>query len=93
MRDIFKTSLEFVPSDFGYIIEPGHGMKGKQKWLHDNADIEEMYTNFLKKRDVLLWCYSSSQATSKVTAKKRSSETLPVDCKTKSACLKQNKRC
>ena len=90
MRDIFKTSLEFVPSDFGY-IEPGHGMKGKQKWLHDNADIEEMYTHFLKKRDVLLWCYSSSQATSKVTGKKRSSETLPVDCKTKSACLSKIK--
>ena len=44
--------------DMGF-IEPGHGVKGKQQWLTENADLEEMYALFKKKtRNCSLVLYS-----------------------------------
>ena len=41
----FKDSLEIVACQIGY-IEPGHGLKGKQRWLSHEEDIEAMYASF-----------------------------------------------
>ena len=40
----------------GY-YEPGHGAKGKKRYITDNDDIEEMKKVYEKKKEVLLWCY------------------------------------
>ena len=34
---------------FGYII-PGHGLKGKQEWITEDGDLENMYEVFCKKK-------------------------------------------
>ena len=40
----------------GY-IEPGHGAKGKQRWLASPEDLKDMYTAHEGKKEILLWCY------------------------------------
>lgn len=40
----------------GY-VEPGHGAKGKQRWLISDADVAEMYKIYQNKKEILLWCY------------------------------------
>lgn len=37
----------------GY-IEPGHGCKGKQRWLYSDEDLQEMYSIW---DEILLWCF------------------------------------
>ena len=46
-----------VDGGFGY-IEPGHGVKGKQRWLMNNEDVADMYTVHEGKKEILLWCYA-----------------------------------
>ena len=53
-----ESCRDKVPSDIeqlGY-IEPGHGSKGKLRWLLNDQDIEDMYKIYLQKREILLWC-------------------------------------
>ena len=40
----------------GY-IEPGHGCKGKQRWLYSDEDLQEMYSIYSGKDEILLWCF------------------------------------
>jgi len=40
--------LKYQVTDIGY-IEPGHGLKGKQRTLIDNDDIDEMYDMYKRK--------------------------------------------
>ena len=40
----------------GY-YEPGHGSKGKKRWLMDNDDVREMLKIYSKKKEILLWCH------------------------------------
>ncbi len=42
-------------------VEPGHGLKGKQHWLNDDDDLDEMYQNF-RSRCVLFWCFDPQSA-------------------------------
>lgn len=35
-------SLDLSTDDFGY-IEPWHGLKGRQRWLFGDDDLQEMY--------------------------------------------------
>ena len=46
-----------VDGGFGY-IEPGHGVKGRQKRLMSNDDIADMYAFHDGKKEILLWRYS-----------------------------------
>ena len=39
-------------------IEPGHGAKGCQRWLHDDGDLKDMYDLYKGKKEIMLWCYS-----------------------------------
>lgn len=45
--------------ELGY-YEPGHGTKGKKRWLIDDEDLKDMKKAFQKKKEVLLWCYDPS---------------------------------
>ena len=45
---------------FGY-IEPGRGVKGKQRWLLSDEDVADMYTLHNGKKEILLWCYSAQE--------------------------------
>ena len=46
---------------FGY-IEPGRGVKGKQRWLLSDEDVADMYTLHNGKKEILLWCYSAQES-------------------------------
>ena len=52
-----KVSLE----NFGY-IEPGRGVKGKQRWLACSEDLEELYEVHQGKKEILLWCNVTNHA-------------------------------
>ncbi len=57
-KTLVESCRDKVPSDIeqlGY-IEPGHGSKGKLRWLLNDQDIEDMYKVYLRKREILLWC-------------------------------------
>lgn len=54
-ESIVSLSLESV----GY-VEPGHGPRGKQRWLISDADVAEMYELHCGKKEILLWCYNKS---------------------------------
>lgn len=46
--------------ELGY-HEPGHGTKGKKRWLTCDEDMEDMKELYKKKKtEVLLWCYDPS---------------------------------
>lgn len=38
-------------------FEPGHGLKGRQKWLLDDDDVLEMYVMHKKKHKVMLYAF------------------------------------
>lgn len=66
--ETMRSLEEFIKSKFsefsdsanmmsiGY-IEPGHGWKGKQLWLNNDDDIEDLYRACQKMKTILLWCY------------------------------------
>ena len=52
-------------------------MEQKEKrWLTDTEDIDEMKKLYMKKKEVLLWCYDPSIT----PTKKRSSTQRQIDC-------------
>ena len=55
LKDSFHRGLEIVPSEFG-LTEPGHSLKGRLRWMHDDADLDKMYNDYPKK---LAWCYTA----------------------------------
>ena len=48
--------LTSVIDQVGY-IEPGHGAKGRQRWLSASEDLKDMYLQRQKKLEILFWCY------------------------------------
>ena len=75
IKEILISTLENVPStidQLGY-IEPGHGAKGKQRWLSGQDDLKDMYSLHQNRQEILLWCFSDSQAANK--KRKHSPET------------------
>lgn len=53
----------------GY-IEPGHGLRGKQRWLTSNSDLDELYCQLQGKKEVLLWTFAP-ETTEHTSGKKR----------------------
>lgn len=47
----------------GY-IEPGHGLRGKQRWLNSDEDLEEMYVKF-RGKEITLWCFGKDETSKK----------------------------
>ena len=60
MKTALKQVDDHVGDSIGY-IEPGHGLKGKQKWLLDDDDVSEMYAIHKNKREVMLYAFVDSQ--------------------------------
>ena len=50
--------------EFGF-IEPGHGLKGKKEWISGDDDMFEMVEMHKEKKEIMLWCYSTSESSSK----------------------------
>ena len=67
--EALQDSVEIPLSVIGY-IEPGHGMRGKQRWLSSDEDLKDMYEVFDGKNEIMLWCYSPQQSSSGVTGKR-----------------------
>ena len=62
----------------GY-IEPGHGAKGRQRWLHDESDLTDLYQLYKGKKEIMLWCHSSCNTS---RPRSRSPRTRNTSCST-----------
>lgn len=69
---------------FGY-ISPGHGFKGRQQWINDDSDLDEMYEVFHSKKEILIWCLLPREKPGERKSSKRGAE--------KSDCDKSSKKC
>ena len=73
VKDRLSELLKYQVTDIGY-IEPGHGLKGKQRTLIDNDDIDEMYDMYKRKRCyITLWCCTCVNGGTERPSKKRRS--------------------
>ena len=67
LRDKLATSINLQPGEeenleVGYIAA-GHGLRGKQCWVVDADDIEQMYEEYEKKKEIFLWCFPKNKPT------------------------------
>ena len=49
----------------GY-TEPGHGLRGKQRWLSSDDDLCTMYETYQGIQEVLLWCFGENKGTKRL---------------------------
>ncbi len=67
--------------EFGY-IGPGHGARGKQRWIINDDDLEDMYSEYQGKKEVILWLLSMPTSdASKTKTRSRSPVRHPEDDK------------
>lgn len=52
--------LDLRSVEMGY-VEPGHGMKGRKMWINTDEDVKMMYVKHVKKKSLLLWCYTDEK--------------------------------
>ena len=59
VRDSMGDKVEEDLKKLGY-IEPGHGLRGKQRWLNEDSDLTELYTLYhtVNRKEILLWCFA-----------------------------------
>lgn len=93
MQEMNKFLCNFLKHDignFGY-IEPGHGLKGRQQWIVQDTDVQEMYRAYSKRREILLWCVQpSANVTKNSESRKRSSPaSVPEADKGKRSCTQK----
>ena len=50
-----QLSDQMIGNQIGY-ISSGHGLKGRQIWLNDDNDVEEMYKTCHGRKEITLWC-------------------------------------
>ena len=59
--DDMKTQLRLqyaihLPEvDDGY-MEPGHGLKGRKRWIHVDDDLRDMYAAYGTRKEVVICC-------------------------------------
>ena len=68
-----KGQVEDPIRQLGY-IEPGHGLRGKQRWLSTNKDMNGMYQLHQRRKELLLWTYAVSVASAGVGKKRPRSD-------------------
>ena len=51
-----KSKILEKPTQLGF-IEPGHGLRGKQKWINEEDELKEMYDLHQGKDQIILWCF------------------------------------
>ena len=59
MKESLTSVLKFPFDNSGY-IEPGH--KGRQQWIVQDEDVQEMYKSYCKCQEILFWCIQPSTA-------------------------------
>ena len=57
----FNQQVQDPIKQIGY-IEPGHGLRGKVRWLSSNVDLQEMYKTCMGKRELVLWTYAIEES-------------------------------
>ena len=63
MGDMKKALAESFPTfitkeselEFGYIA-PGHGVRGQQRWIADDIDLQDMYAEY-RGKEITLWFF------------------------------------
>ena len=48
----------------GY-VSPGHGVRGKQQWLSDDIDLDDMYEEYDGEKEITIWFYQSEEKNKK----------------------------
>ncbi len=71
----FKDKLGTL-KQIGY-IEPGHGLRGKQRWLSSDDDLCTMYETHSGNTEILLWCFEE-RGTKRSLEEKSPSESGPA---------------
>ena len=61
IEECCESNVSLPIDSLGY-VEPGHGAKGKQRWLITDADVTDMYKAHQGKKEILLWCYSKGSS-------------------------------
>ena len=76
--ETFQDQLPAKLSTLGY-IEPGHGLRGKQRWLVKDSDLEEMYKVCTGKGEIIFWtvCRQASGADAERVSESQSKGTKP----------------
>ena len=87
VKENLASFVQGVPSTIDQVgyIEPGHGVKGKQRWLSVSEDLEDMYTLHQQKHEILLWCYA-------IRPKQSTSNSKPSTSNSKPSTSKSSKR-
>ena len=62
--------------EMGY-IEPGHGARGKQRWILNAGDLEDMYEAYSRKTEIMLWVYAPASECSSQSGRKHSRSPFP----------------
>ena len=71
LKNVLETHLASAKkpvTSVGY-VEPGHGAKGKQRWIINNEDLEDMYKIHEGKSEILMWCYEQTESDSSKSSK------------------------
>ena len=67
-------------------ISPGHGVRGRQQWISDDIDIEDMYKEYKGKKEITLWFYANAHSEEQTKKGKKQSHSPGTDESTKRAC-------
>ena len=84
-----QDKLRSESGDHGEIVEmgytePGHGAQGKQRWILNAGDLEDMYEAYSGKTEIMLWVYAPASECSSQSERKRSRSPLPSEKEPKS---------
>ena len=73
----FRDKVSDPVQSIGY-IEPGHGLRGKQRWLYSESDLTTMY-DIHNRKEIILWCFGKSpeRGTKRPLAESRSNGAAP----------------
>lgn len=87
IKDKFKEFRECNSMCIGY-IEPGHGWKGKQRWINTDEDVNELYSVYHNTaKEILLWCHLPSKESPK---KRKKSDSSSEPANKRARCVKNN---
>ena len=67
LKESFTDDLSDIPVDdieCGY-IDPGHGAKGRQLWVVEKSDLDDMYEAHAQKKEIMIWFYTKKFACGK----------------------------
>lgn len=83
-----ESKVPEKPTQLGF-IEPGHGLRGKQRWINTENDLKQMYEG---KHETILWCFLTlpPQATRQCVKRPREGDTASAQNKPKGSRYEQH---